>query len=88
MKVLMIDDVATTGSSVVNGIKLLKEAGVVVTDAYVIVNRLEGADKTLEPEGVRLHQLTDIMEITTILHDANLVSDETLENIKKQVGRN
>ena len=88
LKVLMIDDVATTGNSVVNGIKLLKEVGVVVTDAYVIVNRLEGADKLLEAEGVRLHQLTDIMEITTILHDANLVSADILENIKKQVGRN
>ena len=88
LKVLMIDDVATTGNSVVNGIKLLKEAGLIVTDAYVIVNRLEGADNLLESEGVRLHQLTDIMEITTMLHEANLVSTQTLENIKKQVDKN
>ncbi len=88
MKVLVIDDVATTGSSVVNGIKLLKEAGTKVTDAYVIINRLEGAEKMLESESVKLHQLTDIMEITKILHEDNLVSNEILENVNKQVRNN
>ena len=85
MKVLVIDDVATTGSSVVNGVKQLKEAGTKVTDAYVIINRLEGAEKMLESESVKLHQLTDIVEITKILHEDNLVSNEILENINKQV---
>ncbi len=85
MKVLVIDDVATTGSSVVNGVKQLKEAGTKVTDAYVIINRLEGAEKMLESESVKLHQLTDIMEITKILHEDNLVSNEILENVNKQV---
>ena len=85
MKVLVIDDVATTGSSVANGIKQLKEAGTKVTDAYVIINRLEGAEKMLESESVKLHQLTDIMEITKILHEDNLVSNEILENVNKQV---
>jgi orotate phosphoribosyltransferase len=81
----MIDDVATTGGSVVNSIKLLKEAGIVVTDAYVIINRLEGAEKLLELEGVKMHQLTDIMEITNSLHEAKLVSDEVLKKIQTQV---
>ena len=39
MKVLLIDDVATTGGSMINSIKLLKEAGIVVTDADVMRNR-------------------------------------------------
>ena len=88
MKVLMIDDVATTGSSVVNSIKLLKEAGIIVTDAYVIINRLEGAEKLLESEGVKMHQLTDILEITNFLHEANLVSDEIFNKIQTQVTKN
>ncbi len=85
MKVLMIDDVATTGGSMINSIKILKEAGAVVTDAYVIMNRLEGADKILESEGVKIHQLTDIIEITKSLQESNLVGNEVLEKIKKQV---
>ncbi len=85
MKVLMIDDIATTGGSMINSIKLLKEAGAIVTDAYVIMNRLEGADKMLESEGVKIHQLTDIIEITKSLQESNLVGNEVLEKIKKQV---
>ena len=88
MKVLMIDDVATTGGSVVKSIRLLKEAGIVVTDAYVIINRLEGAEKLLESEGVKMHQLTDILEITNSLHEVNLVSDEVFKKIQSQVSQN
>ncbi len=87
MKVLMIDDVATTGGSLINSIKLLKEAGTVVTDAYVILNRLEGADKILESEGVKIHQLTDIIEMTKSLQESNLVGKEVLEKIQKQVNQ-
>ncbi len=88
MKVLMIDDVATTGGSMINSIKLLKETGMVVTDAYVILNRLEGAEKFLDSEGVKMHQLTDIIEITKSLHEASLVSNEILEKIQMQVNQN
>ena len=51
MKVVMIDDVATTGGSVVNAIKSLKEVNVVINDAYVIVNRMEGANEA--SKGIR-----------------------------------
>jgi len=88
MKVLMIDDVATTGGSMINSIKLLKEAGMVVTDAYVILNRLEGAEKILNSEGVKMHQLTDIIEITKSLHEASLVSNDILKKIQIQVNQN
>ena len=87
MKVLMIDDVATTGGSMINSIKLLKEAGIVVTDAYVIMNRLEGADKILASEGVKMHQLTDIIEMTKSLQESNLIGQEVLEKIQKQVNQ-
>ena len=55
MKVVMVDDVATTGGSVLNGIKSLKEANIKIEDAYVIVNRMEGADEALKEQGVTLH---------------------------------
>ena len=45
MKVVMVDDVMTTGTSVLNGIKQLKESDLSISDVFVIINRLEGADK-------------------------------------------
>ena len=86
-KALMIDDVATTGGSVVNAIKLLKEAGIVISDAFVIINRMECASEALEAEGVKIHNLTDILEITNSLYDQNLISNDVLDNVKNQISK-
>jgi orotate phosphoribosyltransferase len=85
-RIVLVDDVATTGGSVINGIKELKKAGAKITDAYVIVNRLEGADKALLQEGVRLHHILDIMQVAKILHEQKLVDDSVLDRVRKQVG--
>jgi len=88
MKVTLIDDVITTGNSVINGIKQLKDAGLSISDVYVIINRLEGANNTLELEEVNLYQLTDVLEITTILFQEKLVSKEILDKINNQISQN
>ena len=88
MQVMMIDDIATTGTSVLNGIKQLKAEGLSISNACVIINRLEGADKILNSVGVTLHQLTDILEITEILFREKLIGEDILEKIKKQVSQN
>jgi orotate phosphoribosyltransferase len=85
MKVVMIDDVATTGGSVVNAIKSLKEANIVVEDAYVIVNRMEGADEALKKLGVKLHSITNVMQITQALHEQKLVDEGILEKVRNQI---
>lgn len=85
MKVVMIDDVATTGGSVVNAIKSLKDANITIEDAYVIVNRMEGADDALKELGVKLHSIVSIMQITQALYEQKLVDDDTLEKVRKQI---
>ena len=88
MQVIMIDDIATTGTSVLNGIKQLKAEGLLISNACVIINRLEGADKILNSVGITLHQLTDILEITEILFQEKLIGEDIFEKIKKQVNEN
>ena len=88
MQVMMIDDIATTGTSVLNGIKQLKAEGLLISNACVIINRLEGADKILNSVGVTLHQLTDILEITEILFQEKLINEDILDRIKKQINQN
>ena len=87
MKVVMIDDVATTGNSVVNAIKSLKEASITIEDAYVIVNRMEGADEALKKLGVKLHSITNIMQITQALYEQKLVDEDILEKVRNQIGK-
>ena len=85
MKVIMIDDVATTGGSVANAIKLLKEVNISVKDAYVIVNRMEGAGQALLELGVKMHSILNILQITEVLYEQNLVDQSILEKVKKQI---
>jgi orotate phosphoribosyltransferase len=85
-RVLLVDDVGTTGLSLLNAIKALKAAKMIVTDAFTIVNRFEGARELLASENVRLYEITDIIVLSSILHKANLLNDEIFERIKKQMG--
>lgn len=87
MKVVMIDDVATTGGSVVNAIKSLKEANITVKDAYVIVNRMEGADEALLEFGVKMHSILNILQITETLFEEKLIDANILEKVKNQINR-
>ena len=85
MKVVMIDDVATTGGSVVNAIKILKEINVSIKDAYVIVNRMEGADEALSQIGVKMHSILNILQITEILYEQNFIDKNILQKVKEQI---
>jgi orotate phosphoribosyltransferase len=86
MNVLLVDDVATTGLSLINAIKPLKKTGAIVTVAFTIINRFEGAREELSMENVRLYEITDIMTLANILHKEKLVDDLILERVKKQIG--
>lgn len=85
MRVLVVDDVATTGGSVVNGIRELKKEGAVISDAYVIVNRMEGAQDSLAQENVKMHHLLDILGIARTLYDSKIIDDSVFDRVKKQV---
>jgi orotate phosphoribosyltransferase len=87
MKVVMIDDVATTGGSVVNAIKSLKEVNIPVKDAYVIVDRMEGADEALLGLGVKMHSILNILQITEVLFEQNLIDESVLGKVKKQINK-
>ena len=87
MSVVMIDDVATTGGSVVNAIKSLNKVNISIKDAYVIVNRMEGADEALSELDVKMHSVLNILQITETLYEQNLVDRNILEKVKNQIGK-
>ncbi len=62
-RVLVIDDLATGGSSLVETIMTLRNAGLMVSDAIVLVDREQGAMRRLEGMGVRLHAILSL-EVT------------------------
>ena len=53
-KVMVLDDVATTGGSILKAIEAARDSGAEVQTAMVIVDRDEGAKEALAEHGVRL----------------------------------
>ena len=56
-RVLFVEDVVTTGGTLVVAIERLRGEGAVVEDAAVIVDRGEGGREALAKTGVRLHAI-------------------------------
>jgi orotate phosphoribosyltransferase len=55
--VVLIDDVATSGGSILQAVDQIEAAGGRMTDAIVILDREEGAKEKLAERGIRLHAL-------------------------------
>jgi orotate phosphoribosyltransferase len=62
-RVLLVEDVATTGKTMVESIGLLREAGLVVRRAACVVDREQGAAPALEALGVELRSLVRAQEL-------------------------
>ena len=85
MKLLMIEDVVTSGGSIINAIKSIKEEKMVVTDAYAVVDRMEGATEALQSEGVKLHSLLTIEEIVQNLFEQKLITEDVLNQVIERI---
>jgi|Deesub1362A_J573_1020465.scaffolds.fasta_scaffold00052_30 orotate phosphoribosyltransferase len=57
MRVALVDDVVTTGSSLLRVARILRDEGHVVKGAIVIVDREEGAEESLKKENIPLYPL-------------------------------
>jgi len=61
--VVLVEDVATTGGSVLKAIETLRDEGIAVRHVIVVVDREEGAGSTLSDAGVELIPLVKISDI-------------------------
>ena len=60
--VIVVEDVTTTGGSLLKAIKAIQENGGNVTRAFVVVDRQEGAIEAFEKEGIMLEPLIKVNE--------------------------
>lgn len=80
-RVLLIDDVATTGESLRLAAGALKELGANVEGAMVLVDREQGAKERLAEVGVRLLSLMTSTELMNELLSMGLVSKEEYDEV-------
>ena len=62
-RVLLVDDVTTSGGSALFGIEQLRSAGAVVEEVITVVDRDEGAEKTLSDLNVKLTPLVSMKDL-------------------------
>jgi orotate phosphoribosyltransferase len=60
---LLVEDVTTSGGSVLTGISALREEGAIVTTVVTVVDREAGARENLERAGVKLKALTTARDL-------------------------
>jgi orotate phosphoribosyltransferase len=86
-KVLVIDDVITTGGSILSAIEAIRSEGCDVEQASAVIDRLEGGAASLKKQGVKLQAMTDILELVKILRSKALLSSEEATAVSTQIQR-
>ncbi|WP_414469467.1 orotate phosphoribosyltransferase [Methanobacterium sp. ACI-7] len=64
--IIVVEDVTTTGNSLLKAIKAIEENGGNVKRAVVVVDRDEGAKENLEEEGIKLEPILSINDFKTL----------------------
>ncbi len=87
-RVLVIDDLITEAHSKLEGIKVLEEAGLVVKDVLVMLDRRQGGAFELQKRGYQLHAVFTLEELLGIYHRHNRISGELHAEILAYVHAN
>lgn len=82
---LIVEDVITTGSSILETVKDLQSEGISVQDAIVMVDREQGAVSNIARHNVRVHSLFALTDLLDILQKAGKVNASTVEAVKEFV---
>jgi len=83
-RVLVVDDLITTGKSTLEAIDSVRCEGGVVNDAVVLIDREEGGPDALRATGVKLHAFLRITEVAKTLFDMGAIDKRQFEEIMKQ----
>ena len=66
-RVVIIEDVITTGGSIVSSVELFRAAGLVVEDAVVLLDRQQGGVENLRKVGIRVHSVLELSDVLDLL---------------------
>lgn len=71
---LIIEDIITTGISILETANDLEEAGLKIHDVAVLINREQGGEENLEKHHYKLHAIFTLEEILQTLLSANVLA--------------
>lgn len=79
---LLVEDVITSGKSLIETIDEVEKEGLKVTDIVVVLDREQGGIKRLEDKGYRVFTLFTINEVIDILYKYQRLNADEVKNIK------
>ena len=82
-RVVLIDDLATTGGSKFEAIEKLNAVGLTVKDVVVLIDRESGASEDLSKSGYQLHAIFTLTELIQDWHAEGLITQDQVEKIGK-----
>ncbi|XP_008512925.2 uridine 5'-monophosphate synthase [Equus przewalskii] len=85
---LIIEDVVTSGSSVLETVEVLQKEGLKVTDAIVLLDREQGGKDMLRAHGIRLHSVCTVSKVLEILEQQKKINPEMVERVKRFIQEN
>ncbi|MBI2378552.1 MAG: orotidine-5'-phosphate decarboxylase [Deltaproteobacteria bacterium] len=82
-RVVVIDDLATTGGTKLEAIEKLKSAGLRVKDVAVLIDRGQGAKDLLANAGFVLHSVLELSEIVAELERTGAISKARRDELER-----
>jgi orotate phosphoribosyltransferase len=83
-KVLLLDDLVTSGKSLRKASSAIRSEGGVVDDAVVLIDREERGKENLAKDNIKLHWLMKASEAANTLHEVGAITENELKTILKQ----
>jgi orotate phosphoribosyltransferase len=84
-RVLVLDDVVTTGKNIVEAVEAIRGEGGVVGDAVVLLDRQQGGEANLKKIGVKLHCFTTMRRIADKLVTLGTIDEGQHKEIVGQI---
>ncbi|KAL6260747.1 hypothetical protein P5V15_008270 [Pogonomyrmex californicus] len=85
---VIIEDVITSGSSILETVDALKKENLNVTEAYVVIDREQGGKKNLENHGIKVKSLYMVTQLMDYLVEAGKITPETVTDVKNYLAKN
>ncbi|GBP75187.1 Uridine 5'-monophosphate synthase [Eumeta japonica] len=79
---LIIEDVVTSGSSVLETVKDLKAEGLVIEDVIVILDREQGGSQNIDSNGMKLKSLYTMTQLINILLRKGEITKEMADDVR------
>ena len=87
-KCLIVEDVVTSGASVNETSASLREEGLVVTDAVVLLDREQGGPERIAEDGVKLRAALTVSKFIAVLEKLNKLDAATCAKVREFVAAN